>query len=66
MEDLSKYTKTELLKMANDIKTKHDALKQDIIADTIVMDELEKKVNEKIGVLTELEKNYVNIIEQIV
>ena len=66
MEDLSKYTKTELLKMANDIKAKHDALKQDIIADTIIMDELEKKVNEKIGVLTELEKNYVNIIEQIV
>lgn len=65
MEDLTKYTPTELLKMINDVKAKHDALKQEIIDHTIEVDEIEKKINDKLEVLTEIEKNYVELIEEI-
>jgi len=65
MEDLGKYTPTELLKLINDVKLKHDTLKQEIINHTFEVDELEKKINEKIAKLDELEKNYVKLIEQI-
>jgi hypothetical protein len=65
MENLSGNTPTELLKMINDIKQKHDALKQEIINDTFEFDELEIKINKKIEALTELEKNYVALIEEM-
>lgn len=66
MEDLSKYTAIELQKMGNDIKAQHDKLKEELIADTYAMEELEKNINEKILLLEELEKNYVEIVEKIV
>jgi len=66
MEDLSKYTPIELQKMGNDIKTQHDALKTEIIADTYEMEELEKHINQKVLLLEELEKNYVEIVEKLV
>jgi hypothetical protein len=65
MEDLSKYTKIQLQKMGNDIKAKHDALKEELIADTYEMEELEKRINKKVLLLQELEKNYVEIVEKI-
>jgi len=65
MEDLNKYTPIELQKMVNDIKAKHDALKQEIIGYTYEMEKLEKILNEKVKLLQELEKNYVEIIEKI-
>ena len=65
MEDLTKYTPTELLKMINDIKLKHDTLKQEIIDHTFEAEELEKKINEKIISLTEIEKNYIALIEEM-
>jgi hypothetical protein len=65
MEDYSKYTPIELLKMGNDIKTKHDALKQEIIEYSFQTEELEKLINKKLALLDELEKNYVAIIEII-
>jgi len=65
MEDLSKYTPTELLKMINDTKVKHDSLKQEIINHTIEVDELEKTINIKLENLTEIEKNYIKLIEEI-
>ena len=65
MEDLKKYTPTELLKMVNDTKLKHDNVKQTIIDYTIEVDNLEIKINEQIAVLTELEKNYVALIEEL-
>lgn len=64
MEDLSKYTPTELLKMINDTKGEHEKLKGKIKEDTFELDELEKRINEKIEKLTELEKLYVLIIEE--
>jgi hypothetical protein len=65
MEDLTKYTPTELLKIINDIKLKHDTLKQEIIDHTFEAEELEKKINEKIISLTEIEKNYILLIEEM-
>ena len=65
MEDLSKHTQIELQKMGNDIKAKHDKLKDELIADTYEMEELEKRINEKAVLMEELEKNYVEIVEKI-
>jgi hypothetical protein len=65
MEDLSKLTPTELLKRGNDIKVKHDALKQEIIDITFEIEKLENNIEEKLLVMDELERNYVRIIETI-
>lgn len=65
MEDYKKYTPIELNKMINDVKEKHDTLKQEIITHTIEIDDLEKKINEKILVIDELEKTYIELIEEI-
>lgn len=65
MEDLSKYTATELLKLGNDIKARHDALKQEIIDNTYEIEELEKNINDKVQKLEQLEKNYVEIVEKL-
>ena len=65
MENLSKHTPTVLLKMINDIKITHDKLKQEIINYTVEVDELEKKINEKLILLEELEKNYIDLIEEM-
>jgi len=65
MEDLSGLTATQLLKMSNDIVSKHGTLKQEIIDLTYESDELEKKINEKLLILDELEKNYVVIAEEM-
>ena len=66
MEDLTKYTKIELQKIGNDIKAQHDALKQELITDTYEMEELEKRINDKVELMQELEKNYVEIVEKLV
>jgi len=66
MEDLNKYTKIELQKMGNDIKARHDKLKDELIADTYEMEELEKRINEKVVLMEELEKNYVEIVEKLI
>jgi hypothetical protein len=65
MEDLSKNTPIELNKMLNDIKIKHDTLKHEIINYTYEAEELEKKINEKIKILTETENSYVLLIEEM-
>jgi len=65
MEDLTKYTPTELLKMINDTETIHTNLKKEILDYTLEADELEKTVNEKIKKLDELEKQYVILITEI-
>ena len=65
MEDLNKYTPTELLKMINDFNKVHDILKQEIIDHTFDVDELEIKINQKIEKLIEIEKNYVILVEEL-
>jgi uncharacterized coiled-coil DUF342 family protein len=63
MQDLNKLTPTQLLKKGNDIKARHDALKQEIFDYTHEIEKLEKQLNEKVIELQELEKNYVEIVE---
>lgn len=65
MEDLNKYTPIELLKIANDIKAKHDALKTEIINNSFIIDELKIKLDKKLKELDNLEKDYVNVIEEM-
>ena len=65
MELLTGHTKTELQKIGNDIKAKHDALKEEIITHTYEMEELEKQINEKVVLMQQLEKNYVEIVEKL-
>jgi len=65
MEDLSKYTPTELLKRANDIKSEHEKIKKEIIDDTYKVDELQEKINNNISSLEKIEKEYVSIVEEI-
>jgi predicted alternative tryptophan synthase beta-subunit len=65
MEDLSKHTPTELLKIINDTKTEHDNLKDDIAADTKQIDDITVVINEKLDQLTITEKKYVKLIEEL-
>lgn len=65
MENLSGHTSTELLKMINDNKAKHDILKQEIIDYTYQVDELERIINNKLNELTEIEKNYIILIDEL-
>ena len=65
MENLSGYTPTQLLKMINDFTAEHERLKKEIIGHTYEVDELEKKINEKLALLEIQEKNYVAIIEEL-
>jgi hypothetical protein len=53
MEDLSKYTPTELLKMINDNSKKHELVKLEIINHAIEIDNIENLINEKIVILNE-------------
>ena len=66
MENLDKYTPIELQKMGNDVKLKHDALKEEIINHIDEIRELEQKLNNKIVTLQELEDKYIMIIEKLV
>lgn len=52
--------------MGNDIKAKHEKLKEELIADTYEMEELEKRINEKAKLMQELEQDYVKIVEKLV
>jgi len=65
MKDLSKYSPIELNKLINDTKTKHDTLKQEIINYAFEAEELEKKINEKLDLLSEAENFYIKLIEEM-
>ncbi len=72
MQELSIYTQTELLKFINDLKTKHEVLKSEIIDLTLKFDELIKTtyqlsdtINEKIKMVGDIEKEYIVLIEEI-
>jgi len=65
MENLKEYTPIELLKILNDIKSEHDKLKVSIVEDTNQVDVLEQKINNELLLLSELENNYIEIIEEI-
>jgi hypothetical protein len=65
MENLSGYTPTQLLKMINDCKVKHETLKQEINGFVDEVKILEMKINASIDVLTKSEREYVELIEEL-
>jgi hypothetical protein len=65
MEDLSIYTPTELLKLINDTKDKHEQMKIDIANMCGEVEKWEKLINEKIEKLGEIENKYVLLIEEM-
>jgi hypothetical protein len=65
MKDLDKCTPIELQKMAEGAKNEHELVKKSIVEDTHKIEELEKSINAKLNELTELEKLYVLIVEEI-
>lgn len=65
MENLTKLTLTELQVKGNQIKSKHDALKDEIIASTYEIERLQNEMNEKALELQSLEATYVEIVEII-
>lgn len=65
MENLTNKTPTELLKIANDLKKKHERLKNEISHATFQIEELEIEINEKLTQLEEVEGEYVSVVEEI-
>ena len=65
MENLSGHTATQLLKMVNDVKVRYDLLKKEVIDLTFESEIIEKKINERLVILEELEKNYVELMEEM-
>jgi len=64
MNKLEQYTTTELLKYINDINIEHEKIKKEIINNTIEIDVIEEKINNKLKSLTEIENNYIILIEE--
>jgi uncharacterized coiled-coil DUF342 family protein len=64
MKELSAYTAIELLKYINDIKSKHDTLKDEIIQHTNEIDDIEKIINDKLDKIKELEDEYIILIDE--
>jgi hypothetical protein len=65
MKEFEKYTPTELLKMINDSKIEHESVKQDIVKYTLELDDLEKKINERIEYLNIIENVYIKLVEEL-
>lgn len=65
MEILKDKTPTELLKLANDLKKQHEKIKKEILDKSELLENIEKEINGLIDHLTDLEKQYVAIVEEI-
>jgi len=65
MDDLNTYSPTELLKLINDLKVEHDILKEELVNYTYEVDELEGKINKKLELLSNIEKEYITLIEEL-
>lgn len=59
-----KYTKTELLVMLNDLKRKHDNIKENMLTNIELIKEIEVKINNDALLMKEIENEYVLIIEE--
>lgn len=65
MENLNELTLTELLVTGNKLKKDHDDLKIEIINDSVLIEELNEKLNAKLKSLDNIEQQYIKIIEEI-
>jgi hypothetical protein len=64
MEDLSKYSPTELLKTINEITVEHEKIKREIVEHTNEIDIIEKVINTKLIQMDSLERDYITLIEE--
>lgn len=62
---LSNFTSTEILNEINKLKKKHELIKTNIIELTNQIENIEIEINEKIKILTELEENYIILVEEL-
>lgn len=62
--DYSKYTPTELLNLSNDVKKKHDIIKEKILDKLTILKELEVSINILISELDKTEVDYIKISEE--
>jgi hypothetical protein len=65
METYNDFTDTELLCEVNNVIKQYESTKKEIIDNTAVIDELSKIINDKIYIISELENQYVKIIEEL-
>jgi hypothetical protein len=65
METYNDFTDTELLCEVNNVIKQYESTKKEIINNTAIIDELSKIINEKINVISDLENQYVKIIEEL-
>jgi len=65
MNELDKYTPTELLKLSDDVVKQHNQIKIEIINLTKEIDNIEIKIKDKINELEALEKLYSDILKEI-
>ena len=63
-KDYSIYSPTELLKFSNDVKKKHDIVKENIIDNLTTLRELEESINMLISELDKTELEYIKISEE--
>lgn len=56
---------TDIVKKINDLKSKHETLKNEVINDLNEIKLYEIRVNEKIKILDNIEKEYIELVEKI-
>jgi hypothetical protein len=65
MTDIKEFTPTELLHEINIVKVSHDNLKDNVIDLTHIIDDTTALINEKLDYIRELEKKYIELIEEL-
>ncbi len=65
MESYSNLTETELLHEINKAKEWHEAIKREILTIANEIENLEKTANEKLQQLETIEKNYVDLMQEM-
>jgi hypothetical protein len=63
--DLTNYTSTDLLKMSNDIVIEHNNIKQNVVNDLLIIDEIQNKINKNLQSLDDLKNLNIIIIEEL-
>ncbi len=63
--DLSQYTKTELLKISNDLIQYHNEIKEKVLIKTDMVEELKNEINDLISDLNDAEELYIKISKEI-
>lgn len=63
--DLTNYTSTELLKLSNDITIEHDGIKQKIVDDLLIVDDIQNRINKNLQKLEDLKNLNTIIVDEL-